>query len=352
MFIKDVKLILHERRMMIVLALTAAVLIMGACFAKPYMAGVKVRFGVADLDDSEYSRLLIAYFEQSESFSSYVELVAGTEEELAASFKNRDIDLYLVIPKDFAAKLMNIDNVPIRAVIDSSDKTKAVLYKNLLEAYGNYISAVEVNAQAVYDLMGEEGYDTDTRSKVNYSLSYDLIFTALGKDEFFKRKESERIKGVDLVNYYVYSLLGLIIMYTGMIAGLDFLIERKSLAGARLKALGYGAFCRYLSKLAAFLCIGGTALLILLLCINAGGKMHFDAGSIFVVILSLGLACAFFMAISFAGMSTGGYITFSNMLILMLTIVGGGIIPIMYLPEAMSRVAMFTPLYRFIRAML
>ena len=50
--------------------------------------------------------------------------------------------------------------------------------------------------------------------------------------------------------------------------------------------------------------------------------------------------------------SEGGYIIFSNMLILLLTIVGGGIIPVMYLPEAIARVARFTPNYWFIKMLL
>ena len=352
MLLKDIKLILHERRMLAVLGMILAALCLGVLFAKPSSTGAGVRFGVADHDDSEYSRLLIAYFEESKSFSSYVSIVTGDEAELDRMLKDHELDLYLVIPKDFAERLMNIDNLPIKAVIDSSDKTKAVLYKNLLNAYGSYISAVEVNAQAVYDLMGSEGYDHDARTKVNYELSYDLIFTALGKDEIFKRNETERVKGVELANYYVYSLLMLVILYTGMLAGLGFLAERKSLASARLAAIGKGYPVQYFSKLVAYLIVCWPVITAMLLTVNASGRMHFDLRAILLSLTGLAISCAVFMAASLLPLSQGGYITLANMLILLLTIVGGGIIPIMYLPDAMARLAVFTPTYRFIRAML
>ena len=41
-----------------------------------------------------------------------------------------------------------------------------------------------------------------------------------------------------------------------------------------------------------------------------------------------------------------------NMLILFTTIAGGGIIPIMYLPEGCAVVARFTPTYWFIKLIL
>ena len=352
MIIKDMKLLLRERKMLIVLAVLIIIGVMGAAFAQPSLSARKVRFGVADADDSTYSRLLISYFSENEDFSSYIELVRGSEEELDRMLKNGEIDLYLCIPEDFAARLMRIDNVPIRAVVDSSDATKAVLYKNLLESYAKYISAVEVNAQAVYDIMEQEGYDPDEVSSVNYSLSYDLIFTALGKDAFFEHVELERIEGVSLVNYYVSAGIVLTAMYAGLIAGLSFLRERKSLASDRLRSAGVGLKTQFASKLTAYFVLCGLAFCILTIVVNVSGRMHFSIISTASMLAGLLAFCILFMLISCCTDSIGSYSIFANMIILLLTIVGGGIIPIMYLPEAVARVARFTPNYWFIRTLL
>lgn len=349
---KDIKVLLTERKMLIVLVVLIVIGIAGALFAKPSQSGIKVRFGVNDADASEYSKLLISYFRENESFSSYITLVEKPVPELEKMLADQEIDLYLCIPEDFAAKLMRMDNVPIRAVVDSSDTTKAVLYKNLLFSYAKYISAVQVNAQAVYDIMSEEGYPADKVSSVNYSLSYDLIFTALGKDAFFDHIELERVEGVSLINYYVSSGIVLAAMYAGLMAGLLFLKERKSLASDRLRCAGKSIAAQFFSKLTAFFLLCGPAFGILILVLNLTGKMKFTFTSLLIVFAGIIISCALFMLISCFMDSVGGYSIFANMIILLLTIVGGGIIPVMYLPEAVVKIARFTPNYWFIRTLL
>ena len=352
MILKDMKLLLKERRMLIVLAALVVLGIAGFLFARPSGTGVKVRFGFYDADDSQYSKMLVSYFQRNENFSSYITLVGAEPAELDRMLADGEIDLYLIIPEDFAERLMRIDNVPIRAVVDASDKVKAVLYRNLLESYSRYISAVEVNAQAVYDLMSMEGYSRDEVESVNYSLSYDLIFTALGKDEFFNHIELERIEGVSLVNYYISSGIVLVIMYAGLLAGLSFLKERKCLASDRLRCAGKSIVSQFFSKLTAFFVLCGIAVGVLAAVLNLSGNMHFTAGSVLFIYAGLLVFCTIFMLISVFTQSVGSYSIFANMIILLLLVVGGGIIPIMYLPEAVARVARFTPNYWFIRTLL
>ena len=137
MLIKDFKLILHERRLLILLLILTVTVLIGVYFARPDSTSQTVNIGIADLDDSQYSQLLITYFEENEVFASYISIMRGSEEELAELFASGTIDLYLVIPEDFASRLMSIDNVPIRAVLNSSDTTSCIVYRNLLRATPN-----------------------------------------------------------------------------------------------------------------------------------------------------------------------------------------------------------------------
>ena len=352
MFIKDIKLIFSDRRMLIVLGMLVIAAVTGLLFAKPYSASPKVRFGVVNDDGSQYSRMLIEYFRSSEGFSSYITLTEGSEAELSRMLQNNEIDLYLCIPAEFASRLMAIDNLPIRVYIDSSDTTKAVLYKNLLKSYGSYISSVQVNAQAVYDLMKQEGFSEDEVSDVNYSLSYDLIFTALGKDDFFEQVELERIEGVSLVNYYVSSAIVLAVLYTGLLAGLSFLRDIKSSASLRLITMGKGILRQYAARLMSYMLICGTVFTVLVTALSISGNMDYGIGSILFVLTGLLVSCAVFMAAACFTGTVAGYSIFSNMAVLLLTVVGGGIIPVMYLPETIVKIARFTPNYWFIRSML
>lgn len=352
MIVKDIKLLLAQKRTFVLLACLVLVAVVGILFGKGTDGAATVKLGIADCDRSDYAAILISYFEDNEVFNSYVSVVQADEPELKQRFEAGELDLYLVIPEGFTEKLIYIENTPIRAVIDSSDATKAVVYKNLLDAYSEYISSVEVNCQALYEVMQREGYSQADVDKVNVSISYELIFTALGKDDFFKRVETERFSGIDMVSYYVYSAIFLVIMYAGVLAGLSILEEKLAASSLRLRSSGVSYFRQLLSKLAVFGTFFSLVLAAVLLTVNAFSGMHFDAGMFLFTVAAVYASSLVFMLIALAMPTKGGYIVFANMLILITTICGGGIIPIMYLPETLARVARFTPDYWFIKGML
>lgn len=350
-FSKNVKLILAEKKMLILFILLVACVITAVLIGREDETATHVKLGVCDNDMSEYSRLLVSYFEENEVFNSYITIVQEDEGNLEAMFNRAELDFYLVIPEDFAAKLIHIDNTPIRAVINSDDRTKAVIYKNLLEAYAKYISSVEVCCQALYDQMLSEGYSREETSKVNVSISYDLIFTALGKDSFFKRVELDRIRGISLVNYYIYSVILLIIMYAGMFTGLFAIKERLSFAGIRLKTAGVTALSRYMSAFWTFSLIYCVVIAVFVIAIEVFSPLHFGIASVLYIMAAVIVSNALFLLLSQFCTSQNSYVLLSNILILLTSVLGGGIIPVMYLPEAIAAVARFTPNYWFLRVL-
>ncbi len=352
MFRKDLKLIVSEKRFLFFSLILLAVTMIAVIFGSQNRETPKVSLGVCDNDNSQYSVLLVDYFKQNEVFTSYIEIVEESEDELERLFFEGKLDVYLVIPKDFAENLIKINNMPMKAVINSADPTKAVVYKTLLESYGQYISAVELNCQALYDIMDREGYPDSLVDEENFAVSYDLIFTALGKDEFYEIKPSERIKGISLVNYYIYSALMFLVLYCGTFAGLGLLRDKLSKVRLRMESIGNSKVKMTLSKSFAYTLICGGMVLISLIIVNLFSRFSFPAVSVISILLSIFISSLFFCVLGNVFKSEGGYIVFTNMLILLLTIVGGGIIPVMYLPEAIARVARFTPNYWFIKMLL
>lgn len=352
MLIKDIKLIIHEKRFAIFPVILIAIAICAVLFGKINTESAKVNIGIADNDRSEYSVLLISYFEENEVFSSYINIIEDTENSIKQRFYNDELDMYIVIPEDFAKNLININNVPMTAVINSSDTTKAVVYKNLLESYGRYITAVEVNCQSLYDIMGEEGYSNDLINSENIAVSYELLFTALGKDEFFKIHEISRFEGISLVNYYIYSAIMLLVLYIGAFAGLGRLGDKLSRVNLRLATTGCKTSKTVLSKTIAYSLVCGGLLFGTLMVINCFAEFTIKSSAILLVPISVFIVSLVLCVIAGFFKSKESYIIFVNMLILLLTIVGGGIIPIMYLPEALAKVARFTPNYWFIKALL
>ena len=90
----------------------------------------------------------------------------------------------------------------------------------------------------------------------------------------------------------------------------------------------------------------------MLIAVNLFSPVAVRPGAIAVVLLAVFVSCFAFVLFGSCFKSLGSYIITANMLILLMTVAGGGIIPIMYLPEAMASVARFTPNYWFIRMLL
>lgn len=352
MLLKDIRLILRDRSFHILLTLLAVAAIIAIVFGQTGLGSPHVNMGVADCDQTEYSELLITYLEENTVFNSYISITEGTEQELKQEFYEGKLDLYFVIPEHFSDNLININNVPMNVVINSSDKTKAVLYNNLLKSYARYISAVELNCQSLYEIMIAEGYSAGDVDKENIAVSYDLLFTALGKDVFFNFDYEDRFTGVSLVNYYVYSAIVLAVMYIGMMAGLSGLKERISKVNMRLSAAGISYAGQTLSKVTAYTVVYGGLTVLTMLAVNSFAKFDFPVRAILMSVAAIILSATVFSVIARLCRSTGSYIVTANMIILLLTIVGGGIIPVMYLPEAIVKIARFTPNYWFIRVLL
>lgn len=352
MFSKDLKVIFSDKKMLLLLAALILISVAGVFLCVKDSNGPAVRIGISDNDATEYSGLLVSYFDKNDVFGSYIQVIRGSDEEMEQQFNRGELDLYLVIPKGFTENLINIVNMPIRAVINSSDKTKAVLLTNLLQSYSDYIVSVEINCQTLFDVMLEEGFEYSQVRDVNVEISYDLVFTALGKDDFFDRNYIERFEGISLVNYYIYSGIMLLVLYAGLFAGLAALKERLWQTNVRLVSIGTGRGRIFVSKLLAYSLCYIVLMAGALLVMSLVGELSIPLKAMLFIAVSIVIACVIFILIAGTMKSLQGYMVLSNMLILLTTIAGGGIIPIMYMPDACVTVARFTPTYWFIKLIL
>lgn len=352
MFSKDIKLIFSDRKMLILLLFLVLLCAAGIFFCVNDMDRPAATLGIVDEDQTKHSALLATYFDENEVFTSYFTVLRGTREEMEEKFEKGELDIYVVLHKGFTEKLVGLENTPIKTVINSTDKTKMVLLDNLMKAYSDYITAVEINCQGLADIMRAEGYDRATVNDRNVTISYDLLFTALGKDDFFKRETIDRFEGISLINYYVYSGIILLILYGGLFAGLKVLKEKLGQVGVRLRSTGVSGVRYYGSSLCAFMLVYGSIMAVSMLAVILLGDLKVPPKALIFIMGAIAVSCVIFMFISRFINSVSGYMILGNMLILFTTIAGGGIIPIMYLPEGCAVVARFTPTYWFIKLIL
>lgn len=298
----------------------------------------KIALGVAKEDTSEYADLLLQYFNENAVFLHYVELVEAEEQSLKLLMEQGKLDAYLVIPKDFAQSMIKMENLPIRAVVSTDNPTKALAMRHVMEAYENYIEAVEVNCTALYRKMKEEGFSSSEVNAANVEISLDLIFTALGKDDFFRQRvvETDEKETLSYAEHYMYTGVYFVLLFLFMPAGLRIISLKKDGLLYRMKSVNMSSASVLLATGIPYMF--GAAVLLFAVCFLKGSPERFLPAFVWivpwlVVFLLLGL---------FFGDSKR-YLFVCSMLFVCLAVLGGSLIPEAFLPDSFRAIAAWMP---------
>ncbi len=301
------------------------------------------RLGVVDQEQDSYTELLLRYFEESDAFSSYVEIKKGTQEDIQGQFAKGQLDGWLVIPEGFISGMVAIDHVPLVVTLSLADMTKAVLLQQVFEAYGSYVAAVEGGCMTLYRQMELAGADKEQLERANVEVSLELILAALGREDFFHYEEQTDSRFVPLLAYYGFSLLGLLPFLLAIPGGIVLLEEKRNGVLARIRITNGGLAGWFGSKL---LVEGGLAALLVTaagVALKKGIGTEVKAGQLIAsALLCIGIVCVMLLAACLAG-ERREYLLAAGMSVLLLAMFGGSLLPLSYLPEAMAAAAEWMP---------
>jgi ABC-2 type transport system permease protein len=301
----------------------------------------KIVLGVANEDTSAYAELLLEYFNENEDFLKYVDLIEDSRDNLQKQMEENRLDAYLIVPKNFAQSMLDMDNLPIQAAVSMKNPTKALVMRHIMEAYETYIEAVEVNCTALYRRMREAGFSAEERDAANVEISLELIFTALGKDDFFRRQivsrqEIKEQMSIPLAKHYQYTAVYFTLLFLFLPAGLRILSLRKSGMLHRLQTVHMRAGGVLTAVGLPYLLVSVGALA--LVCNRLSGMAVLPEAMLLlcpwlVVFLLLGLFCK----------NSEQYLFLCSMIVVCMAVFGGSLIPEAYLPDEFQEIARWMP---------
>jgi ABC-2 type transport system permease protein len=352
---KDLKEVLEDKKRITVILAVLIIFIISTSYNVRDQKALPVnliKFGLSDEDSSPYSKMLIEYFRESESFSSYIQIIEGSSKELEQAFYQGKIDLFLQIPKDFAENIMYLDHLPVKVLISNKDVTKAVLLKNILDGYEKYIRAVEVNCVALFDTMKNAGMDNALIRKKNVEISYNLIFTALGKEKFFQYQKTSDYPVTSLFHYYIFAILSIFLSYIGLYVGFLLMKEKKAGILKRLYSVGTSIFTILMEKVLFSACFvfGGISLVYGFTAIYQEHKISLAFEGVLISACLFSICFSIFLSGLFYRIQS--YMIAGNFVCFLWAVIGGSIIPIMYLPKAFTALSVLTPNYWLVRTLL
>lgn len=309
----------------------------------------KIVLGVAKEDTSEYANLLMQYFNENEVFLKYVELIEESEQTLKNAMTAGELDAYLVIPENFAQNMIVMENLPIQAVVSMKNPTKALVMRHVMEAYETYIEAVEVNCTALYRKMREEGFSSSELNAANMEISLELIFTALGKDDLFRRREveikaEEVTETVSLAEHYRWTVVYFVLLFFFLPAGMRVLELRRKGLMDRLRVMNT-------SRASVLFAVGLPYLVMAVavlgfFCSRYGITDRLPEAMLYLlpwlpVLLGLGLVCD----------TRENYLFVCSLGVILLAVLGGSLIPGEFLPDSFQKLAEVLPNHAFVSVM-
>lgn len=307
-----------------------------------------VSLGVVDNDQSIYSNLIVEYFKNIESFSDFATLHIGTEEEIEQQFDDGKLLGYLVVPEGFADNLMQVKNVPIKAVINTNNTSMAIMFRNLLESYEEYIESVQLNAVALYDLFKAGGMERNQLNKMNMETSIELVLVALDRESLFEKEEVEDMPHTSLTRYYVWAILSLVIVFSSLMSGALYLKERACGTYERLRIIGHsivsvlGAIL--ISNIVIWSFLAAVAICFITNTLKIAVTYEFYVFIICCIILTNMISC---LVASFCK-DQKSFMIIGNLGLLLMAIVGGVAIPLTFVPKRFLDISKMTPNYYMI----
>lgn len=306
-------------------------------------------------DKSIYAGMVAEGFTNSDAFTQFANVTKGTQEDVYEAFDKGKLDAVILMPKGFVKSVMSFSYNPILVKVNHKEPLKTLLIKNIIVSYEKYISTVEVGIITLFDQMEDLDYDWDTIVVYNEQISYDLIFTALSRASMFSIEEIVNVPSVVSTIYYFIAIIVMFLMYIAVYAAINLIREREDMCFVRLKISKISLFNYMISKAIGTTLFISTIVLgwFFLFTVFTGGVM---SKAFFVMCLFLIIAILF--DVSIAMFMTAyiereeGVILLSNIFIFINAIIGGSIIPIQMMPEALQKIAVVSPNYWMIRGLL
>jgi ABC-2 type transport system permease protein len=318
---------------------------------EPLTAGAVI--AVAVPDDSAMTQMALGFVESMESVSEFCSFRQVSEEEGMTLLENGEVPVLILLPEQLVEGIIDGTNPTVKIYFAKQAGLEAFLFRELTDAGAGLLNVAQAEIYGAADTAAAYGF-TGKLSRIEAEIdSYNLAF-AMDRMALYETEELSSTGQMSMPQYYVVSAMVLFLLLFGMamypILQPEGKTFRKQLA-VRGAGFLWQDFCQWLCGL---FCTALFAILFLAavrgmtaMWKNAGYEINlwqdsagigYSVGQIFLVILGLLLTASLIhFMYSLAG-SRVSAILLLFVVGIMLVYFSGGIVPSVFLPEAMQAI--------------
>ncbi len=300
---------------------------------------------VVDLDQSLETKMIILQLASSDDFLGVVQFLTVDMDQGRAMVKDDEVAALVVIPQRFAANMRAGKNIPIDVVGNPQRPLQYRLFLAMMRSGADLISAAQSGVNTIYYFLRDEVSVSILNSEVNQAI-IDFSLQSLGRRQIYTDTVLTETGSFHLEEYYGAATSVVMALLMGLY--LLTVVRQDYSPGVekRLLANGLTTATKITAKffvIFSFLCIQLTIILALYLLV-VQGKITGNWLSLIVVLL--GMAANISMLFTFlSSLSSHPYLELSVGigLVSVLTVLGGNILPISFLPQWMGVLSRTTP---------
>ncbi|MDR5658360.1 ABC transporter permease [Serpentinicella sp. ANB-PHB4] len=346
---KDLKIISKDlkRSFMITLVSILLIITIASGLQVLFKEGIfinKMDVILVNQDTHPLSHFLIDQITEDENVTSILNIIELDDHlEAEESVRKNEVIAGIIIPSGFVNSLEVGTNYPLKLYTNNFNPIYSQMIESMLDSYMKSVSAGQSAVNAVWDYYGKMEIPREQKIRKIDTVVNDITLRAfLTRNNIFYKETIENVNSIDSVRYYFFSIL-IIMMMLLSIAGLkELVIEKKQMVFQRLRLIGVGEI-RYLlgKKLAIIMKVLVQSSLLIILAttyISEGLSTELFLMIILLITMlvttvSMGLLAAVIINCE------ERFVGIGNSLVLIMAIVGGGIIPSIYLPQQFNLVS-------------
>jgi ABC-2 type transport system permease protein len=344
----QLKTLVHSWKITVVLLLTPMLFFsgIGLVCIKLFSEEAHVQiFEIAIVDDDQTieTKYVIGQLLDNSHLTKVTKVTIVDHAKARTLMEKNKVAAMIVIPEGFSRDVKKGLNTPVKVIGNGKRPLQAQLVRHLMESSAKLTTAAQSGINTIDHFLAEEDVSNNVRHAEFKKSLLSFSLHILGRGTIFEMKERKNLFQKDILQYYVLSFYLLLIM----IWSFGFLVLLRGRINAplrnRLNSRGITEWKEKFSGFAAaVVCVSLISYLLSLPITWWFRSSLLNNGNVLSIILIVLTFSAFFMMLAVLVSNDQLFLLLGIGLILIGTVAGGHFIPVVYFPDWLERMGMFT----------
>lgn len=298
---------------------------------------------LVDKDNTMETQYVIQQLLESDHLKRVTKITQIEEKKALQLMEKNEVAAMIVIPEGFSQDVKRGINTPVKVVGNAQRPLQSQLVFYLMESATKFVSAAQSGINTIYHYLEKEHVSSKDLSKEYKNSIVFYSLHVLGRGELFEVKEKQYLFHQSMTTYYVLSFYLLILFIWSF--GLLIFLKGQLKQSIKNRLISIGVLTIH-ERMALFLTItlSVTSLAFLgSIPILLWMQISILRITIFLgILLIVSVISIFFILIDIFVHHDKFYLLTGMFFILIGTIAGGHIIPVVYFPQWVEKISLFT----------